>query len=109
MFTRRKGYHAIRCSHGRRRAGRTRPFFGALVLAVRERDSWRYIGHVGTGFSHKTLGELHGKLTPLKTAKSPFSFTEWTKAGEMRHPVYLGLRADKQAKDVVREQEKPRD
>jgi bifunctional non-homologous end joining protein LigD len=36
-------------------------------------------------------------------------FTEWTKAGEMRHPVYLGLRADKQAKDVVREQETPRD
>ena len=35
-------------------------------------------------------------------------FTEWT-AGEMRQPVYLGLRADKRAKDVVREQEKPRD
>jgi bifunctional non-homologous end joining protein LigD len=28
---------------------RTRPFFGALVLAVREDDTWRYIGHVGTG------------------------------------------------------------
>ena len=27
---------------------RTRPFFGALVLAVREDDTWRYIGHVGT-------------------------------------------------------------
>jgi bifunctional non-homologous end joining protein LigD len=109
---------------------RTRPFFGALALAVREKDNWRYIGHVGTGFSHKTLEELHGKLIPLKTAKSPFSakvkdeavttwvkpslvaevrFTEWTKAGEMRHPVYLGLRADKQARDVAREQEKPRD
>ena len=93
---------------------RTRPFFGALALAVREKDSWRYIGHVGTGFSHKTLEELHGKLMPLRTAKSPFSakvkdeavttwvkpslvaevkFTEWTKAGEMRHPVYLGLRS----------------
>ncbi|MET3258818.1 bifunctional non-homologous end joining protein LigD [Bradyrhizobium japonicum] len=35
--------------------GRTRPFFGALVLAVREDDAWRYIGHVGTGFSHKVL------------------------------------------------------
>src|SRR5437870_1813892 len=34
---------------------RTRPFFGALVLAVREGDAWRYIGHVGTGFSHKVL------------------------------------------------------
>src|SRR3954449_4419001 len=26
---------------------RTRPFFGALTLALREGDSWRYIGHVG--------------------------------------------------------------
>jgi bifunctional non-homologous end joining protein LigD len=26
---------------------KTRPFFGALVLAVRDGDDWRYIGHVG--------------------------------------------------------------
>jgi bifunctional non-homologous end joining protein LigD len=105
---------------------KTRPFFGALALAVRERDGWRYIGHVGTGFSHAALEELHGKLIRLKTAKSPFArkvkdeavttwvkpslvaevkFTEWTSSGEMRHPVYLGLREDKRAKDVVREQE----
>ena len=45
---------------------RTRPFFGALALAVREKNGWRYIGHVGTGFSHKTLEELHGKLIKLK-------------------------------------------
>jgi hypothetical protein len=44
-----------------------------LVLAVREDDTWRYIGHVGTGFSHKILEELHGKLMKLKVvAKSPF-------------------------------------
>ena len=86
---------------------RTRPFFGALALALREKDGWRYIGHVGTGFSHKTLEELHGKLMKLKSAKSPFpakvkdeavttwvkpslvaevKFTEWTSSGEMRHP-----------------------
>jgi bifunctional non-homologous end joining protein LigD len=108
---------------------RTRPFFGALVLAVRENSVWRYIGHVGTGFSHKTLAELHGRLVKLKSAKSPFpakvkdeavttwvkpslvaevKFTEWTSSGEMRHPVYLGLRADKRAEQVVREREKPR-
>ena len=105
---------------------KTRPFFGALVLAVRDGDGWRYIGHVGTGFSHAALEELHGKLIRLKTAKSPFTrkvkdeavttwvkpalvaevkFTEWTSSGEMRHPVYLGLREDKRAADVVREQE----
>jgi len=108
---------------------RTRPFFGALVLAVRENDAWRYIGHVGTGFSHKTLEELHTKLVKLRAAKSPFTakvkdegvttwvkpslvaevrFAEWTSKGEMRQPVYLGLRSDKQAKDVVRERERPR-
>jgi bifunctional non-homologous end joining protein LigD len=108
---------------------RTRPFFGALVLAVRENNAWRYIGHVGTGFSHATLGELHGKLTKLKAAKSPFpakvkdegvttwvkpslvaeiKFAEWTSKGELRQPVYLGLRSDKKAKDVVRERERPR-
>jgi bifunctional non-homologous end joining protein LigD len=35
-------------------------------------------------------------------------FTEWTSSGEMRHPVYLGLRADKRAEEVVHEREKPR-
>ena len=108
---------------------RTRPFFGALVLAVRENDAWRYIGHVGTGFSHKTLKELHAKLVELRAPKSPFpakvkdegvttwvnpslvaevKFAEWTSKGEMRQPVYLGLRADKKANDVVRERERPR-
>jgi bifunctional non-homologous end joining protein LigD len=50
---------------------RTRPYFGALVLAVREGSSWRYVGHVGTGFSH-AIKELHGKLLPLRTPSSPF-------------------------------------
>ena len=30
-------------------------------------------------------------------------FTEWTQDGRHRQPVFLGLRTDKQAKDVVRE------
>jgi bifunctional non-homologous end joining protein LigD len=107
---------------------RTRPFFGALALAVRENNHWRYIGHVGTGFNHETLKELHGKLMRLKAARSPFpakvkdeavttwvkprlvaevKFTEWTTKGEMRHPVYLGLRTDKRAEYVTRERERP--
>jgi bifunctional non-homologous end joining protein LigD len=32
-------------------------------------------------------------------------FSEWTSAGEMRHPAFLGLREDKKAEDVVLEQE----
>jgi bifunctional non-homologous end joining protein LigD len=108
---------------------RSRPFFGALVLAVREGATWRYVGHVGTGFSHAVLEELHGKLLKLRRASSPFGervkdegvttwvkpqlvaevkFAEWTSAGEMRHPVFLGLREDKCAEDVVRETEESR-
>jgi bifunctional non-homologous end joining protein LigD len=108
---------------------RSRPRFGSLVLAVREGQAWRYIGHVGTGFTHASLEELHRKLWPLCTQSSPFrerikdaavttwvkpklvgevKFTEWTAAGEMRHPVFLGLREDKRAEDVVREREIPR-
>ena len=108
---------------------RSRPHFGALVLALRDGKAWRYIGHVGTGFSHATLEQLHGKLSKLQTPSSPFAarvkdeavttwvkprlvaevkFTEWTSAGEMRHPVFLGLREDKRAEDVVLEKEKPR-
>ena len=91
---------------------KTRPFFGALTLALRDGESWRYIGHVGTGFSHDTLKELHGKLIKSKTAKSPFGkkvkdeavttwvkpqlvaevkFTEWTSSGEMRHTQVASL------------------
>ena len=107
---------------------RTRPFFGALTLAVREGNGWRYIGHVGTGFSHETLEELHGKLIKLKAAKSPFpakvkdeavttwvkptlvaevKFTEWTSSGEMRHPVYLGLRATNALKMLLASARRP--
>src|SRR6201996_1023333 len=52
---------------------RTRPFFGALALAVREDGGGRDIGHVRTGLDPQVLEELHGKLAKLKTAKSPFS------------------------------------
>jgi bifunctional non-homologous end joining protein LigD len=108
---------------------RSRPYFGALVLAVREKDAWRYIGRVGTGFSHALLQELHAKLWRLRTASSPFKqrvkdeatttwvkpklvgevkFTEWTSGGEMRHPAFLGLREDKKPMEVVLEKEERR-
>jgi bifunctional non-homologous end joining protein LigD len=103
---------------------RSRPHFGSLVLAVREGKEWRYVGHVGTGFSHAMLGAIHTRLWPLRTGTSPFrqkvkdqaattwvkpklvtevKFTEWTEAGEMRHPAFLGLREDKNPTDVVME------
>jgi bifunctional non-homologous end joining protein LigD len=84
---------------------------------------------VGTGFSHKTLEELHAQLGKLKIRKSPFpgkvkdervttwvkpslvaevKFAEWTSKGELRQPVYLGLRSDKRANEVVHEREQSR-
>jgi bifunctional non-homologous end joining protein LigD len=82
-------------------------------------------GHVGTGFDQAALKPLYGAMQPLRTDKKPFDqrvkdenattwpipklvgevkFTEWTSEGEMRHPAFLGLRSDKGAPDVIREQ-----
>jgi bifunctional non-homologous end joining protein LigD len=103
---------------------RSRKYFGSLVLAVRDGRRWVYAGRAGTGFDEKTLRALHAKLVPLITTAKPIAakvpneadttwvkpklvaeikFTEWTAAGEMRHPVYLGLRTDKAPTDVIRE------
>jgi len=113
--------------------GFTRPkgqrrFFGSLVLAVRDGKSWKYAGRAGTGFTHAALHELYDKLTPLITKTKSIAekvpsevntiwvkpklvaevkFTEWTAGGEMRHPVFLGLRTDKPATEVIRERPKP--
>jgi len=88
---------------------RSRKYFGALVLAVRESSQWQYVGHAGTGFDEETLQMLYNKMQPLKTKATPFTvkvkdeaettwlrprlvaevkFTEWTDRGEMRHPVF---------------------
>jgi bifunctional non-homologous end joining protein LigD len=106
---------------------KSRKYFGALVLAVRDKSKkrWVYVGHVGTGFNAALLKSLYEKMRPLRTNKQPFDqkvkhenettwlvpklvgevkFTEWTSDGEMRHPVFLGLRTDKQPIDIVREQ-----
>ena len=106
---------------------RSRKYFGSLVLAVRDKAKkrWVYAGHVGTGFDQAALKSLYETLQRLRTDKKPFDqkvknenattwlipklvgevkFTEWTSESEMRHPVFLGLRTDKKAFDVIREQ-----
>ena len=106
----------------------SRKYFGALVLAVREGTGWRYVGRAGTGFDTEMLRTVYDTLVPLITDKKPIpqkvpdagntswvkpklvaevKFTEWTAAGEMRHPVFLGLRTDKPATEVIREKPKP--
>jgi DNA ligase D-like protein (predicted ligase) len=103
-----------------------REFFGALLLGYYRDGVLQYAGKVGTGFDDKELRTLHKKMAPLESATSQFdpgirirekgshwlrpklvvqvAFTEWTDDGKLRHPRYLGLRTDKAAKDVVREE-----
>ena len=108
------------------RPRRSRKHFGALVLALRKGGAWRYAGHTGTGFDASTLASLHRRLRSLTRPSKPFrmhipneaattwvkprlvcevKFTEWTKSGQMRHPVFVGMRGDKPAANVVREKE----
>ena len=99
----------------------SRRFFGALLLGAYHHDQLQYVGKVGTGFNDEVLSSLHRKMKKLRRAKSPFTadvkersatfvspklvaeiaFTERTKDGKLRHPVYLGLRDDKPAKQVM--------
>lgn len=98
---------------------------GALLVGVRDEKTGtlRYAGKVGTGFDTRTLRGLKTTLEGLRSNSPPFSpapriagatwvvpdlvcevkFTEWTTDGHMRHPSFLGLRADKPATEVERE------
>lgn len=102
----------------------SRVALGALLLGYHDGDDLVYAGKVGTGFSQQVLRDLHGRLTAIEVDQSPctrgqlprkgvhwarpelvaqVAFTEWTTAGQLRHPRYLGLRNDKDPGDVVRE------
>ena len=104
--------------------GGGRKYFGALVLGVFEGDELIYIGHVGGGFTAKDLKEIREKLDPLIQKECPFNvkpetnapvtwvkpelvcevaLSGWTEEGVMRQPVFLRLREDKAAREVVRE------
>jgi bifunctional non-homologous end joining protein LigD len=102
----------------------SRRYFGALLLGTYEKKKLRYAGKVGTGFDTAMLRQIHGTLKKLGQKTSPFSdevrergvtfvrpklvaqiaFTEWTADGRLRHPAFLGLRDDKAAQEVRREE-----
>ncbi|WP_417352153.1 DNA ligase D [Flavobacterium alkalisoli] len=104
----------------------SRKGFGSLLLGYYDRDKLIYAGKVGTGFNDDLLMELHTQLEKIERKTSPFSgenseknvhwvtptlvaqikYSEWTESGSLRHPVFLALRNDKDAKDVVRETNK---
>jgi bifunctional non-homologous end joining protein LigD len=101
-----------------------RKYFGALILALKKGKTNQYIGHTGTGFSAKTLQEVYQLMKPLLRRTSPFdmaidsnapvtwvepqlvceiAFSEWTKDGSLRHPVFMHMRPDKKSSQATRE------
>ena len=109
----------------------TRAGFGALMLGVYDRQGvLRHVGNVGSGFDTRTLASLHRRLKALERPEAAFAsasrpptrphwveprlvaevaFAAWTHGGHIRQGVFLGLREDKEARDVTREIPKPTD
>ncbi|WP_125720026.1 DNA ligase D [Flavobacterium ustbae] len=100
----------------------SRKYFGAILLGQYDGKKLQYIGKCGTGFTESTLKDLYTKLKPLFIAASPLDakipirdkiqwvkpkivcqvkFSEWTQDQHLRHPVYLGIRIDKKAEEVL--------
>jgi len=99
----------------------SREHFGALLLGAYEGGRLHYVGKVGTGFDRAMLAALYQKfqrwVTPHSALADPprergvvyleprliaqVSFQEWTADSKLRQAVFLGLRDDKSAQDVL--------
>lgn len=99
----------------------SRTGFGALILGKYINGELIYAGHTGTGFNTELLKEIHSKLTKIEQKESPFEtipktnmpvtwvkpelicevkFSEITKDGMFRHPVFVAIREDKTIEDL---------
>jgi bifunctional non-homologous end joining protein LigD len=99
---------------------------GALLVGYFDHDDFVFAGKVGTGFDGTLLRGLRARLDALEIPGPPFTravglarssvhwvrpeivvqvaFIEWTRHGKLRHPRLVGIREDKVARSVVREQ-----
>lgn len=99
---------------------------GALLVGYFEAGDFVFAGKLGTGFDGKLLTSLRERLDRLEVTVTPFTraeglprkdvhwvepevvvqvaFMEWTSHGKLRHPRLLGLRSDKAAREVTRDQ-----
>ena len=98
---------------------------GALLVGVYRQGELEPVGHVGTGFDARTLKGLLALLRERESPTPPFSraprvnevahwclpelvcevrYTEITADGVLRHPAYLGLRADIDPRDATGEE-----
>jgi len=99
----------------------SRKSFGALILGKYLNGKLTYCGHTGTGFNNASLKELYQKLQKLVVKVSPFEtipktnmpvtwtkpelvceikYSEITRDGIFRHPVFIGIREDKDLKEI---------
>lgn len=99
---------------------------GSLLVGQYEGDDLRFAGRVGTGFTRKVAADLFARLEALRQDKPAFAdaaaiensrntcfvrpdlvaeveFRAWTGSGHLRHAAFRGLREDKAARSVVRE------
>jgi bifunctional non-homologous end joining protein LigD len=95
---------------------------GALLLAVRAGEGWRFAGSAGAGIPDATLAALHARLAPAARRTPPCEgpvprgrgvtwvepqvvvevrFKEWTRDGLLRQPVFLRVRDDKRPGEAV--------
>jgi bifunctional non-homologous end joining protein LigD len=99
------------------------------VLGTYRGTELHWVGNCGTGFTERDIDELLAKLEPLRNDALPFAavpkmpkvrkgdvvwveprlvceveFAEWTHDGHLRAPSFQGLRDDKPAGAVHREQ-----
>lgn len=103
----------------------SRQKLGALIAGIyNDKHELQFAGHVGGGFTESALKEVYSQLKPLIQKKCPFkkepkvntsvtwveplliaevSFSEWTQENIMRHPIFQGLRMDKDPKKVGKE------
>ncbi len=122
---------AIICGYTDSQSGGS--LFGSLILGMYQEEKLTYIGNCGSGFSVAAQKKLLAKFRKLETQESPFykkvnlkgrtphwlkaqlicevHFTEWTKTGSLRHPVFKGLRDDKALSEITPEKvvENPED
>jgi bifunctional non-homologous end joining protein LigD len=102
---------------------KTREDIGALLLGYFDaRGKLIYVGHMGGGFTRSGLKTMRQRLDRLIRKTSPFEtephtnepatwlkpvvvvevkFSEWTAEGRLRQPIFLGIRDDKNARDVT--------
>ena len=96
--------------------------FGSLILGRYEDDKLVYIGNCGSGYNNEEQQRLLEIFQPLEIEERPFTkkinlkgrnphwlkpelicevkFSEWTTNGIMRHPIYKGMRKDKNPREI---------